>query len=208
MNIIIVGPQGCGKGTQAENIVKEYGLKHTCTGDALRAEIASGSDLGKQVAELINAGKLVSDELVNNIIKNALETNKEQGLLLDGYPRTKAQAEFLAENAQIDAIIEIHISDEEAVNRISTRYNCPKCKAVYNTNTKPPKEEGVCDNDGTALFQRDDDKPDEIRKRLADYHAQTEPIIGFFEGKGVKIHRINGEQPIDKVFVDIKEQLD
>lgn len=206
MNIILVGPQGCGKGTQAENIVREYGLKHTSTGDALRAEKATGSTLGQELARVMDAGELVSDDLVNTIIKKALETS-EKGLLLDGYPRTEAQAAFLADNAQIDAVIEISISDEEAVNRISTRYSCPKCKAVYNTNTKPPKTAGICDNDGTELIQRDDDKPEEVKKRLADYHAKTEPIIEFFEKKGVKVYRINGEQPIEDVFSDIKEKL-
>lgn len=208
MNIILVGPQGSGKGTQAANIVKEYGLKHLSTGDALRAEIQSGSDLGKEVAELINAGNLVSDDLVNNIIKGAFDTYKEQGLLLDGYPRTQAQAEYLNSVAKVDAILEINISDEEAVRRISARYNCPKCGEIYNTITKPPKVVGVCDNDGAKLFQRDDDKPDEVRKRLADYHAKTEPIIGFFEEKGVAVYHINGEQDFDKVFTDIEEKLD
>ena len=207
MNIILVGPQGCGKGTQAEKIAEHYSMKHFSTGDAFRAEVASGSELGKKLKEIMDAGELVPVEIVNDVIRGAIEQHKERGLIFDGYPRTQEQASFLESVTDVDAIVAIEISDEEAVRRISSRYMCPKCGKGYNTVTLPPKEEGKCDLDGEALIQRDDDKPEAVRKRLADYHAKTAPIIAFFEEKGVAVHRINGEQPIEDVFSTIVEKL-
>lgn len=207
MNIILIGAQGSGKGTQAQKLVEKYHLKHFSTGDALRAEAASGSPLGLKVKAIMEAGELVSAEIVNEIVKNAVEKHQEQGIIFDGYPRTLEQAAFLESVAEIDAVVEIEITDDEAVKRISSRYSCPKCKAVYNTQTKPPKKVGVCDNDGEAIVQREDDKEAAVRKRLSDYHAQTEPIIDYYEDNEVSIYRIDGQRPVDEVFEELCESL-
>lgn len=207
MNLIIIGPQASGKGTQAARMAEHYGVFHFSTGDALRAEVKSGSDLGKELSEVMNAGKLVSDELIFNIVKKVYEAHPE-GILLDGYPRTIPQAELVKADLEVDAVVEIAIADETCVSRISSRWMCSECGAGYNTVSLPPKTEGVCDKDGAPLVQRDDDKPEAVLKRLALYHEQTEPVVKFYEDLGVPVHRIDGEQSIDDVFEAVKAALD
>ena len=206
MNLIIIGPQASGKGTQASRMAEHYGIFHFSTGDALRAEVKSGSDLGKELAEVMNAGKLVSDELIFNIVKKVYGEHPE-GILLDGYPRTIPQAELVKGDLKIDAVVEIAIADDTCVQRISSRWMCSDCGAGYNTVSLPPKQEGVCDKCGGSLMQRDDDKPEAVRKRLALYHDQTAPVIDFYKNEGVPVHRIDGEQSIDGVFESIKKAL-
>ena len=208
MNVILIGPQGCGKGTQAAKLTEEYSFKHLSTGDALREEVARGTTLGLRAKELMNKGALVPDELVNDIIKGAVERHHQQGLLFDGYPRTLTQAAFLHRIVHIDAVIDLNISDEESVRRISARYNCPVCKEIYNTISKPPRIPGVCDKDGAKLFQREDDRPEEVRRRLRDFHSKTEPIMTFFKQRGVRAHWVNGEQPIAQVYAELKRALE
>ncbi len=206
MNIIIIGPQACGKGTQATKIAGQYGIFHFSTGDALRAEVKSGSDLGKELSAVMNAGKLVSDELIFNIVEKAYQAHPE-GILLDGYPRTIPQAELVKADLKVDAVVEIVIRDETAVERISSRFMCSECGAGYNTVSLPPKTPGVCDKDGAALIQRDDDKPEAVLKRLALYHDQTAPVVAFYEALGVPVHKVDGEQSIDGVFGSIREAM-
>ncbi len=203
MNIILTGAQGSGKGTQARMLVKKYQMKHFSTGDALRAEIASGSELGKQIAALIDNGNMVSAEMVNKLAENIVEEYKDRGIIFDGYPRTLEQAEYLEGLTKIDAVIQITISDEEAIQRVSKRWMCPLCKRNYNLATKPPHHEGHCDIDGTKLTHREDDTEESVKRRLGDYHARTEPLLSHYEGKGIPVHRINGQQDIEKVFTDI-----
>ncbi|MBU0741570.1 nucleoside monophosphate kinase [bacterium] len=202
MNIIIIGPQASGKGTQAAKLAAHYGIFHFSTGDALRAEVKSGSELGRELSEVMNAGKLVSDELIFDIVKKAYREHPG-GILLDGYPRTVAQAELVRADLAVDAVVEIVIEDETAVARISSRFMCSECGAGYNTVSLPPKTPGICDKDGAKLIQRDDDRPEAVRKRLALYHEQTAPVIGFYGKIGVAVHRIDGEQAIEEVFQDI-----
>ncbi len=202
MNLIIIGPQASGKGTQAAKLAGHYGIFHFSTGDALRAEVKSGSDLGKELSEVMNAGKLVSDELIFGIVKKVYGEHPE-GILLDGYPRTVAQAELVKADLDVDAVVEIVIKDETAVERISSRFMCSECGAGYNTVSLPPQTEGVCDKDGAKLIQRDDDKPEAVLKRLALYHEQTAPVIAFYDKLGVAVHRVDGEQSIEDVFQDI-----
>ncbi len=202
VNIIIIGPQACGKGTQAAKMAGHFGIFHFSTGDALRAEVKSGSDLGQELSAVMNAGKLVSDELIFNIVKKVYQTHPE-GILLDGYPRTIPQAELVKADLKVDAVVEIVIKDETAVERISSRFMCSECGAGYNTVSLPPKTAGVCDKDGGALIQRDDDKPEAVLKRLALYHDQTVPVVAFYEALGVSVYKVNGEQSIDGVFDSI-----
>jgi len=207
MNICIIGPQASGKGTQASRIAAHYGIFHFSTGDALRAEVKSGSDLGQELSQIMNAGQLVSDQLIYDIVKKAGREHPE-GILLDGYPRTVPQAEMMVADLTIDAVIEIVIQDETAVARISSRFMCSKCGRGYNTVSLPPRTEGVCDDDGAPLVQRDDDKPEAVRKRLALYHEQTAPVIEFYRAAGAPVHRIDGEQSIEDVFAIVKQAID
>ena len=207
MNICIIGPQASGKGTQASRIAEQYGIFHFSTGDALRAEVKSGSELGQELSRVMNAGQLVSDELIYDIVKKTAAAHPE-GILLDGYPRTIPQAEMLKGDVQLGAVVEIAIADETCVQRISSRWMCGNCGAGYNTVSLPPKQEGVCDKCSGSLMQRDDDKPEAVLKRLALYHDQTAPVIEFYRAAGVPIHKIDGEQSIDDVFADIKRVLD
>jgi len=207
VNIIIIGPQASGKGTQATRIAGQYGIFHFSTGDALRAEVKSGSELGKELSAVMNAGKLVSDELIFNIVKKVYQEHPE-GILLDGYPRTIAQAELVKADLKVDAVVEIVIKDATAVERISSRFMCSECGAGYNTVSLPPKQAGVCDKDGAALVQRDDDKPEAVLKRLALYHDQTAPVVSFYEQLDVPVYKVDGEQSIDDVFASIRELID
>ncbi|MCP4572617.1 MAG: nucleoside monophosphate kinase [bacterium] len=206
MNICIIGPQASGKGTQATRIAGHYGIFHFSTGDALRAEVKSGSELGRELAAVMNAGKLVSDELIYGIVKKTAGEHPE-GILLDGYPRTVHQGEMMKDELKIDAVIEIAIADETCVARISSRYMCSDCGRGYNTVSLPPKNEGVCDDDGAALVQREDDKPKAVLKRLALYHEATAPVIEFYRAAGVPVHKVDGEQSIDEVFAAAKQAI-
>ncbi len=207
MNLIIMGPQASGKGTQATRMAEHYGVFHFSTGDALRAEVKSGSDLGRELSEVMNAGKLVSDELIFDIVKKVYQTHPE-GILLDGYPRTIPQAELVKADLKVDAVVEIVIRDETCVERISSRFMCSECGAGYNTVSLPPRIPGKCDKDGADLIQRDDDKPEAVLKRLALYHEQTAPVVKFYADLGVPVHRIDGEQSIDGVFAAIRAAID
>ena len=207
MILPIMGPQACGKGTQASKLAEYYGLFHFSSGDVLREEVKSGSDLGKEVAQIMNTGKLVSDELIYDIIKNICATHPE-GILFDGCPRTLGQAERLVGGLEIDHVIEISIKDETALKRVSSRFHCSRCGRGYNTISLPPSTAGTCDHDGAPLVQRDDDKPEAVRKRLALYHRQTVPVIEFYRGLGVPVHKVDGEQSIDTVFEEITQAID
>lgn len=202
MNIIIIGPQASGKGTQACKLAAHYGIFHFSTGHALRAVVKSGSELGRELAEVINAGKLVKDELISDIVMKVYRAHPE-GLLLDGYPRTVRQAELVEADLDVDAVVEIVIKDETVIERISNRLMCSKCGHGYNTVSLPPKTPGVCDRDGAPLVQRADDKPEILRRRLALFREQTAPVIEFYEKLGVAVHRVDGEQPIEGVYRDI-----
>ena len=206
MNIIILGPQGSGKGTQALKIAERYNIKHVSTGDIFRENIKKGSELGKKVVEFTNSGALVPDEITNEIVKDALG-KIDGGFILDGYPRSTSQAEFLSKIVEIDFVINLDLSDEDAVNRIASRRVCAKCGAGFNVLTLKPRREGVCDVCGGHLIQREDDKPEAIKKRLETYHKNTEPILGFYEEQGTLI-TFDGSQSIGEVSGEIFSELD
>jgi len=214
VNIILMGAQGSGKGTQASVLGPRLALARVATGDLFRAAIAEESELGKQVKSILERGDLVPDELTNAIVRNRLEDIERKksegelkGALFDGFPRTAGQAgaldAILAEhNDRIDAVVEIQVPREDLIARLSGRRVCPSCGAVYHLEADPPRVQGVCDNDGVTLIQRDDDKPDAIRRRLELYDEQTAPLLNYYEPRGV-LHRVNGNQPIDDVTRDI-----
>ena len=204
VKIILFGPQGSGKGTQAELIEKEFGIPPVSTGNILRDNINRGTELGKTAKDYIVKGHLVPDSIILGIIENRLkEKDTKNGFLLDGFPRNKVQAEGLAKITDVDAVIEIDVSDKESIKRISGRRTC-KCGAVYHVFYNPPRILEICDKCGSKLFQREDDKEDAIRKRLEIYHSETKPVISFYGEKSIKI---NGEQSIEKVFENILSEL-
>lgn len=203
MNILFVGPQGSGKGTQAQIIAKQLHLAHISTGDLLRS--AQG-ELKKEIDAVINSGKLVSDELMIKILKERLShQDTKNGFILDGFPRNLSQAKALDKIAKIDKVVEIAISDDESVSRLSGRLTCSKCSAIFNTKTNPPKQNMVCDICKSHLKIRADDTEEAIRKRLDIYHKETEQILEHYPDALI---RINGEQPIERVTEDILNSLE
>ena len=205
--IVILGPQGCGKGTQAKMIAEKLGIPHISTGDIFRDHIKNQTPLGKKVKEYTDTGRLVPDELTTQMVRERLqEANAAKGFILDGYPRNLAQAAALGTFTSVDIALEIHVSDALSVQRISGRRTCPQCGSVYHITLNPPMDADLCDKDRTTLVIREDDQPERIRHRLEVYHHQTEPIVEFYKKQGKHV-RIDGEQPIEKVSEEIWENL-
>ncbi|GAB4123834.1 MAG: adenylate kinase [Rhodothalassiaceae bacterium] len=214
MIVILLGPPGAGKGTQAQRIEARYGLKQLSTGDMLRAAVAEGTRVGLIAKAAMDAGKLVSDDVVVQIIAERIgEPDCAKGFLLDGFPRTVAQAEALDEmladrGSKLDAVIEIAVPEEVLVERISGRFACARCGAGYHDRFRMPKVAGKCDFCGSTEFvRRKDDNPETVKTRLAAYRAQTEPLLPYYRAKGI-LSRIDGEQSIEKVAADIDAILD
>ncbi len=197
LNLILFGPPGAGKGTQAERLRGDFHLPYIATGDMLRSNVKDGTDLGRQAKKYMDEGELVPDELILKMAAARLdEDDARDGFILDGFPRTVPQAEALDEQLEklgrrITAALLIDVPDEEVVRRISGRRVCVKAGHNYHVENDPPKREGVCDQDGSRLIQRDDDKPDVVRNRLRVYHEQTEPLVDLYDGKGL-MRRIDG----------------
>jgi adenylate kinase len=214
MNIILLGPPGAGKGTQARRLVAEQGMVQLSTGDMLRAAKDSGTTMGRRVADVMARGDLVTDDIVIGLIAEQLDGEAGgHGLIFDGFPRTLAQADALEalmaeKNRKLDAAIEMRVDDEALVGRISGRYSCAKCGEVYHDETKPPAEAGVCDTCGSTDFvRRADDNAESVRVRLMAYYRQTSPLIGYYHCKG-KLRTVDGLGAIDSVAGEIKGALD
>jgi len=204
MNLIILGPQGSGKGTQADLIAKKTGIAHISTGDMLRANVEEGTELGKIAEECMNKGQLVPNDITVDMLKERLnQEDAKKGFVLDGFPRNIEQANALDKITKIDKVVEVKVSNRESIRRIAGRRTC-KCGAVYHTFYNPPNILDICDKCDSNLVQRDDDKEDVIRKRLDIYHSQTAPLIDHYKDKHIAI---NGEQTIEKVFEDICKEL-
>jgi adenylate kinase len=212
LNLILVGPPGAGKGTQAERITEDFNLPYIATGNILRAAVAEGTELGLKAKGFMDAGALVPDDVIIGVILDRLQENDAQeGFLLDGFPRTVPQAEALGAELQtlgreLTAVLLIDVSDDEVVRRLSGRRVSAKTGRVYHVEFDPPKNEGVCDVDGSRLIQRDDDKPDTIRNRLAVYHESTEPLVGYYTDQSV-LRRFDGERPPAEVHDHIRAQI-
>lgn len=208
LKIVLFGPQGSGKGTQAEMLSKKYNLPILAPGEIFRKEIKDQTELGRLVASLINRGELVPDEITNKIVLNELAQEKyKNGFILDGYPRNIHQLERLEGLVHPTHVIELMSSDAEVIKRLGGRRICSKCGAIYHLKNKPPKIEGVCDICSGKLIMRDDDRPEVIKKRLEVYHQETEPVLNYYFEKK-KLIRVNGEQSIEKVFEDIVAALE
>ena len=205
--VILMGPPGGGKGTQAKTLSSAMSVPHISTGDMLRAARREGTDLGKKADAFISAGQLVPDELVNGIVAERLASEKN-GYLLDGYPRTIAQADALeAAGEKIDAVVLIDVPDEKLVARIVGRLSCAGCGAVFHKVTMPPKVVGKCDACGADLVQRADDKEEVVRERLNAYHAQTQPLVDYYKKRGI-LYTIHGDAAVDDVFEAIRKVLE
>lgn len=212
MHILLMGPPGAGKGTQAANLVKAFSIPHISTGDMFRAAVAEGTELGKEAKACMDAGKLVPDEVTIGIVRERLAKDDcKKGFLLDGFPRTVEQAKALkriVEELGLPAVraLDIHVPKEDLVERAVGRRLCKKCGATYHVKFHPPKTDGVCDNDGEALYQRADDTEETMQSRLDVYESQTKPLIDFYKAEGVYT-AVDGRQPIEKVTEDLLQVL-
>jgi adenylate kinase len=204
MRLVLVGAPGAGKGTQAKFVAKHYDIPAISTGDIFRANIAAKTELGRRAKRFMDAGDLVPDEVTIGIVRDRLSQDDAQnGFLLDGFPRTLAQAEALRDmlddlGTPLDVVLELQVDDDEVVRRLSGRRTCRQCGHVWHVEFDPPAKEGVCDVDAGELFQRDDDKPDTIRRRLEVYSEQTAPLVGFYEQAGL-LRSITAQGPVDEI---------
>lgn len=193
MRLIFLGPPGVGKGTQADFMAQKYGIPKLSTGDLLRESVAKETSLGKEAKGYMNRGELVPDAVVIGLVEEKLgSTECRQGFILDGFPRTVAQADQLstyltAKGEALDRVVYFSLSKEEIVRRISGRRSCPDCKAVYHLESVPPKQDGICDTCGKALIQRNDDKPETIESRLSVYQEQTAPLIEYYQNRNILV---------------------
>jgi adenylate kinase len=212
LNLVLLGPPGAGKGTQAERLVADFGLPYYSTGIILRAAIEAESELGREAKEYVDKGELVPDDLVCRVIEERLDSGEaDDGFLLDGFPRTIGQAEMLesaldSRGRLLTAVLLIEVGDDEVIRRLSGRRTCVKNGHVYHLEFDPPKNEGICDQDGSRLVQRDDDKPETIKKRLSVYHEQTAPLVDWYEERGL-LRRFDGTRTPDEVHARIRATL-
>ena len=208
MKIVMLGAPGAGKGTQAKRLASKYGIPHISTGDIFRANIKNGTELGKKAKVYMDQGLLVPDELVVDLVIDRFkEPDCEKGYVLDGFPRTIPQAKALDEalaknNDALEYAIDVDVPDENIIRRMSGRRACIGCGATYHVVTIPPKKEGICDTCGAELVLRADDKPETVEKRLKVYHDQTQPLIDYYQGKGI-LRSVDGTRDMEEVFDEI-----
>lgn len=213
MKLIMLGPPGAGKGTQAQKICNDYNTVQISTGDILRAEVSNGTDLGKKAKSYMDKGDLVPDEVILGMMdKKLFGQDAPEGYILDGFPRTVPQAKGLDElfdehDEELDAIILMEVDREVIIERLTARRTCKNCKKVYNLLFMPPEEEGVCDECGGELIQRDDDKEETVKNRLKVYEEETAPLVDYYSGTG-KLKKVDSHGTPEEVYANIKEVLE
>ncbi len=212
MRVVLLGAPGAGKGTQCKRVLDKYGIVHLSSGDILRQNRADGTELGKKAQSYMDSGGLVPDELIVEMMSDAIKREGTSGFVLDGFPRTVNQAreldEALASDGQkIDIVLNLMIDDETIMDRMAGRRSCPKCGSVYHIKNLKPKVEGICDNDGAELIQRPDDNPDVVANRLKTYHEQTAPVVGYYKESNTVLD-IDASKDADEASVLVFEQLD
>ena len=207
-SIVLFGPPGAGKGTQAQRIMDTTGLPQISTGDMLRAAVSKGTNTGMEAKKYMDAGQLVPDEVIINLIKERIkEPDAVNGVMFDGFPRTIPQAEALADITDVSHVIAIEVPDERIVERICGRFTCATCGSVFHDSFNPTKISGVCDNcESTEFKRRADDNADTVMNRLSAYHKQTSPLADWYEGQGIFI-RVDGDRDIDNITTDILDAL-
>jgi adenylate kinase len=211
--LILFGPPGVGKGTQAERLKSTLGLAHVATGDLFRDHLKRQTELGQLAKKYMDAGQLVPDDVTVGMVRERMkDPDTQKGMLLDGFPRTVAQAEaldkLLAGRAEkIKLVLFINAPKDVLLDRLGNRWTCKKCGAIYNANTMPPKVAGVCDVCGGEVYQRDDDKPEVQAKRISVYLEQTAPLVDYYQSRGL-ISMIDGQQPVDKVYADLMAAIE
>lgn len=205
MKLIFLGPPGAGKGTQAMGVAEHYGIAHISTGDMLRSEIREGTSLGREAQAYMDKGELVPDSVIVGMVKNRIaQEDCKNGFLLDGFPRTIAQAQALEAFTDIDYVIDIDVPFERLLDRITGRRMCPDCGAAYHVSTYSHPKCGHC---GGTLYQREDDKPETVEVRLRQYEKKTEPLITYYKEKGT-LRRVNGDQAVEQVAGEIRRELE
>jgi adenylate kinase len=212
LNLILFGPPGAGKGTQAARLQEDFRLPYVATGDILRAAVKEGTELGQKAKPYMDAGKLVPDDLLIDLIVDRISADDARdGFILDGFPRTRAQADALGEGfdrlgRRITAVLLFDVPDDELIRRISGRRVSVKTGRVYHVESDPPKHEGRCDVDGSRLVQRDDDKPEVVKRRLEEYHEKTEPLVAYYDERGL-LRRIDGTRSPTEVHDHVRAVL-
>lgn len=212
LNLVLLGPPGSGKGTQGERLNEDLRLPYYATGDILRAAVRDETELGREAKEYMDRGDLVPDEVIVGVIAERIDSSEARdGFILDGFPRTTPQAEALDAKLSelsraVTGVLLIDVSDDEVVRRLGGRRTCEANGHVFHVEFEPPKQEGVCDIDGSPLIVRDDDEPDVIRKRLETYHEKTEPLVSYYDSRGV-LRRIEGEAAPDEVAEQVRRTL-
>lgn len=207
MRLVLLGPPGSGKGTQGERLAKLLGVPRISTGDILRRNVAQGTDLGKKAKGFMESGKLVPDDLVIAMTAERLkEPDAQKGFILDGFPRTIAQAEALAKLTSLDAVVNLFLEPEELVKRSAGRRVCPKCESVYHVVTNPPRRAGICDKCGTTLITRPDDREEVVRTRIDTYERQTAPLVRYYREKGL-LREVYASGVIDEIGQRVREAL-
>ena len=209
MKLVLIGGPGAGKGTQAKKLSKHFDIAHISTGDLLREQMKLGTELGKKVSEIMNAGGLVSDDIVSAMLAERIKADDcKKGYILDGYPRNVSQAEGLeAITGKLDKVLCFNVDDEVIVDRMTGRRGCPKCGQMFHIKYNPPKVDGICDACGEALVQRKDDNAETVRNRLKVYHETTAPVIDYYNKKGI-LAEIDGVGDIDAIFAKAVEALE
>ena len=213
MRIVLLGAPGAGKGTQCKRIVDRYGLLHLSSGDILRQQRVEGTELGGKAQKYMDSGALVPDQIIVEMMADAIKNASDVGFILDGFPRTINQAAELDKSLacsgqKIDAVLNLEIDDEVVARRMTGRRSCPQCGAIYHVENLKPKVEGICDNDGTTLVQRSDDSAEVVANRLKTYHLQTEPVVDYYKKNSSTVYDIDANKDVDGVSASVLEKLE